>query len=402
MSRPAASSRLKRKHILICHSRTIDYPEDQAITGIRRFAVTRPDWRLGHLNTGFLDETILNDVLAWKPDGVIVVTPLSRIPDIAAWNAKLPMVLVDLRHQRPEGFSRIEIDSVQAGKKAAAYFLQNGFQHFAVALWPRNPPFSRLQAQGYCEALHAEQHIPARFEIRENAGHPWHRNPDLDAWLLDLPKPAGLFCVSDATALRILEHCDRLNIGVPSELSILSSGNHTTLCETTRPALSSIHMCSDLLGFRAATVLDERLRTQPRKPNPDPVCESLEPGEVVERQSSSLRAIDDPAIAKAADFLLEHVAQGITIDDAAREAGLTRRSMERGFKRHLDVTPGEYLRRLKLDYAKRLLTETDLRMNEIADACGMVPEHFSAMFRKETGRTPGTYRKEKIRGVTLT
>lgn len=369
------------------------------IEGIRRFALTRPEWRLGMLHNWNMDEGTLSDVRAWNPEGILVVTPFSRLQGIPAWR-EIPTVLADLRHERPEGYSRIEMDSVEVGKRAARYFLVNGFQQFAIALWPKNPPFSRLQEEGFTEVLREENHTAARFEITEKAGHPWHRNPALDVWLLDLPKPAGLFCVSDATALRIMEHCDRLNIGIPSELSLLSSGNDPRLCETTRPTLSSIHMNSDAMGYRAATLLHEQLESDGVRGKAGPVVEIHEPGEVVLRQSSSLWAIADPGIAKAANYLLEHVARGVSIDDAAREAGINRRKLERGFKRHLGVTPGAYLRRLKIDHAKRLITETDLRMNEVADACGMAPEHFSNLFRKETGRSPGAYRKEKKRGST--
>jgi LacI family transcriptional regulator len=386
----------KRKNILICRSRTADFPEQQAMLGIRRFALTQPEWRLGQLHVSNLTDNILKDVLAWNPDGVLVVTPFSRLPELSRWN-HLPMMVVDIRHQHPEGVSRVELDAHQAGGRAAVYFLRNGFQHFAVALWHGNPPFSRLLQEGFTNRLEEEGRAPACFQTDEGAGRPWHRNPNLDAWLLDLPKPTGLFCVSDATALRVMEHCDRLNINTPSQISILSSGNDPSLCETTRPSISSMNVNPETMGYRAATLLNEQFRSA----SADPICEMIEPGEVVERQSSNLRAIDDPAIAKAADFLLEHVAQGASLDDAAREAGINRRKLERGFKRHLGVTPGEYLRRLTLDYAKRLITETDLRMNEVAHACDMAPEHFSTLFRKETGRTPAEFKKEKTRGVNI-
>jgi LacI family transcriptional regulator len=391
------TKKFKKRNILVCCSGYITYPEEQVIQGIRRFALTRPEWRLGILHNWSMDEAILRDVRDWEPEGILVVTPYSRLPGPSTWR-KIPQMVVDLRHERPEGLNRIEIDSCEVGKRAARYFLENGFQHFAIALWPKNPPFSRIQEEGFTNELGGENHCCARFEITEGAGRPWHRNPALDAWLLDLPKPGGLFCVSDATALRIMEHCDRLNIGIPSELSVLSAGNDPRLCETTRPTLSSIHMNSDAMGYRAATRLHEYLESGGLQGDSEAIFEVHEPGEIVVRESSSIRAIADPDIAKAANYLLEHAALGVSIDDAARESGINRRKLERGFKRYLGVTPGEYLRRLKIDHAKRLITETDLRMNEVAYACGMAPEHFSNLFRKETGKSPGAYRKEKSRG----
>lgn len=389
---------MKKKNILICYSGAAGYHEEQTLVGIRRFALTQPDWRLGILLAQQMNETMMKDVMAWKPSGVLVVTPFSRLPKLTAWR-DLPMVVVDHRHQHPEGVSRIEVDAVQAGNRAASYFLQNGFRTFAVVLWPRNPPFSRLLEQGYMEILQREGITPARFQLTDGMWQPWHRNPELDEWLRDLPKPTALFCVSDSAALRIFEHCERLEIGIPYELSVLTVGNIPAFCETTRPTISSIPTHSDTMGFRAATILDRILQNPSPESAHEPVCEMIEAGEVIERQSSNLRAIEDPGIAKAADYLLSHVAQGVSLEDAARETGLNRRRLERGFKRHLGVTPGEYLRRLKIDHAKHLIRETDLRMNEVAYACGMAPEPFSTLFRKETGRSPGVYRKEKSRGT---
>jgi transcriptional regulator GlxA family with amidase domain len=78
-------------------------------------------------------------------------------------------------------------------------------------------------------------------------------------------------------------------------------------------------------------------------------------------------------------------------------AGINRRALERGFRRFLGVSPGQYMTEVKLDHARKLLSQTDLRMWEIAEACQMTQDHFSYLFRTTTGQTPSAYRRTKGR-----
>ncbi|MGA0332983.1 MAG: helix-turn-helix domain-containing protein [Kiritimatiellia bacterium] len=219
----------------------------------------------------------------------------------------------------------------------------------------------------------------------------------MDLWLRELPKPVAVYCVQDLVALRIMEQCRSLEIRVPTEVSLLGTDNHRVLCRSLRPFLSSIPQLLENAGFEAAELLAEQLNLRAAGVKPDPVSKVIEPGEVVVRQSSSLKAIPDPAIAKAVNFIHDHALSGASIAEAAREGGLNRRAMERGFQRHLGVTPGQYIHEVKLDHAKRLLRETDLRMWEIADSCLMTQEYFANFFRRSVGMSPSAYRRKRRR-----
>jgi transcriptional regulator GlxA family with amidase domain len=50
---------------------------------------------------------------------------------------------------------------------------------------------------------------------------------------------------------------------------------------------------------------------------------------------------------------------------------------------------------VKLDHAKRLLRESELRMWEIAEACLMTQEHFATFFRKNANISPSAYRRKR-------
>jgi LacI family transcriptional regulator len=334
----------------------------------------------------------LAEALSWKPDGFLIVTRPGSVKDFLA-HPEIPCVIIDRHHESPPGSSRVEIDDRAIGRRAAEYFLKQRFTHLAVVISPDHPLHSVHRQQGFTEAL-AEQGLhPSVFQAKHFAGKPWFHNPEMNDWLEALPKPVGIYGVKDAIAQRVQEQCQELNLHIPSEVSVLGTGNHPLLCEMFRPFLSSVPVPLEAAGFRAAALLDE-LMDHKAAGRPLPViCDSIPPGLVVERQSTTLRAIPDPAIARAAEYLHDQALKGGTITEAARIAGINRRSLERKFKQHLGSTPGEYLNEVKTDHAKRLLTETELHMSEIAEACGMVQDHFSTFFKKSTGITPSAYRR---------
>lgn len=64
------------------------------------------------------------------------------------------------------------------------------------------------------------------------------------------------------------------------------------------------------------------------------------------------------------------------------------------FVRMFHMSPKQYILKLRLDYAKELLSHTANSMAYIAEACGFKDEfYFSAIFKKKCGYSPSEYRK---------
>jgi transcriptional regulator GlxA family with amidase domain len=79
----------------------------------------------------------------------------------------------------------------------------------------------------------------------------------------------------------------------------------------------------------------------------------------------------------------------IDIEDIAKQAGCSRRQLERIFSDKTGYSPVLYYRNMRLDRARHLLTETDLPHAEIAVACGFESlSGFSAAFRRRFGTSP--------------
>jgi transcriptional regulator GlxA family with amidase domain len=81
------------------------------------------------------------------------------------------------------------------------------------------------------------------------------------------------------------------------------------------------------------------------------------------------------------------------IEQLASGLGYSRRQIERQFRLLLDETPMKTYRNIRLDHARRLFTDTDMSVAEVATACGfMSSTHFSRCYRERFGTSPSAYR----------
>lgn len=70
--------------------------------------------------------------------------------------------------------------------------------------------------------------------------------------------------------------------------------------------------------------------------------------------------------------------------------------INRLFTQETGISPSKYLKQQRLNYAKQLLSETDLDLNTIATEIGYTNySHFSVAFKKELNASPNVYRKAK-------
>lgn len=75
--------------------------------------------------------------------------------------------------------------------------------------------------------------------------------------------------------------------------------------------------------------------------------------------------------------------------------GVTPQHFCRVFKKAMNVRPNEFLTQIRLDEAKRLLTERDASVSEAAAKSGFRDSvYFSTVFRKHEGISPAGYKKK--------
>lgn len=92
---------------------------------------------------------------------------------------------------------------------------------------------------------------------------------------------------------------------------------------------------------------------------------------------------------QAAAFLEAHIEEELDLDACADHLNLSRRQIERLFNRYLGITPVRYMNDLRLARGRALLAETDMKVTDVAVACGYAStSHFSKSFRKKYGVSP--------------
>ncbi|WP_227793469.1 helix-turn-helix domain-containing protein [Paenibacillus guangzhouensis] len=94
-------------------------------------------------------------------------------------------------------------------------------------------------------------------------------------------------------------------------------------------------------------------------------------------------------------YLSFHLGETLSIGDMARRASLSPSRFSAVFKEQFGMAPHQYLLNMRVEHAKELLEVTTLSQEEIASYCGFANiHHFSKVFRKRTGRSPGGWRQK--------
>lgn len=101
-------------------------------------------------------------------------------------------------------------------------------------------------------------------------------------------------------------------------------------------------------------------------------------------------------ISRAIAFMETNLEEPLPIDMVAAEVGSSVRQLERLFKTQLDTTPARFLKRLRLERAKELLSNTELSIVEVVCATGFEnPTHFSKCFKRRFSAAPTVWRSAR-------
>ncbi len=366
----------------------------QVIQGISSYAHEEGHWVFFLEPRGRYEELRLPT--GWNGDGIIArVTTPALAKEIVA--SRIPAVDVSWYGFGKKSIARCTTDESRPGVLAAEHFLERGFENFAYCGAPRQVGYVDQYGQSFCDALQAANHECSVFRPKRSARNPqtWTMQmSDLCEWLEELPKPVGLLAWSDVQGRQITEACHYVGIAVPLQVAVLGAENDELMGVVSSPPLSSIDMSARRVGYEAARMLATIMRGGKRRPK----TIVIEPTGIITRQSTDTLAIDDPDLAASLRFIRDNAYRGIRVSDVINHVHVSRRILEKRFKQHLGRLPAEEIRRVRVERARRMLLETDLAMPQIATACGFnQPEVFTRTFRRETGLTPTSYRKQ-VRG----
>ncbi len=101
----------------------------------------------------------------------------------------------------------------------------------------------------------------------------------------------------------------------------------------------------------------------------------------------------EEAIGEIETYLQTHYAETIRAETIAREVGLSKGYLFSLYRKTTGKTIGQTLLKIRIEAAKKLLSETNLEVNAVCYRCGFSdPSNFHKLFRRETNTTPTSFR----------
>ena len=118
------------------------------------------------------------------------------------------------------------------------------------------------------------------------------------------------------------------------------------------------------------------------------------------RDAIPLQMGDDPTLPESLRTIMElmrkNIDEPLTLTELAELSDISRRQMERLFQTYVESTPSRYYLELRLNYARRLLTQTNESITNVALASGFVStSHFSNCYKDTFGISPTSTRVKK-------
>jgi len=355
--------------------------------GIEKYAQEH-GWRLS-------EDLAREKVIPWGWDGDGILAWLGAGDDLADFVLHAGKPTIDFSFRRPQlKFARVLENTTETAQLVMNHFLSRGFRNFLFYSDAPNWVYDE-RGQAFMKSLEQAGRNAQWFR--------WHESPvfctDRKAWrrkrawlageMKRIPKPVGVFAASDGLALEVLETCEVAEIRVPEDVAIVGAGNSLLAVDAMHTPISSVDVNMEAVGYRGAALLDELLRQEPAPMQPVRVP----PFRLIARKSSDLVAVNHPGVARSLRFMWEHCHEPIGVDDLAQAASMSVRSFHQAFVNHLGRSPGNELHRIRIERAKRLLADSEEKMDVIAEMCGYQSGNsFWVAFKQATGMSPKQYR----------
>ncbi|MFP7696753.1 response regulator [Trueperella sp. LYQ143] len=104
-------------------------------------------------------------------------------------------------------------------------------------------------------------------------------------------------------------------------------------------------------------------------------------------------------IGQILDFIHQHFAQRILLRDVAAHVGMSVNYMNEQFKAEVGTTLADYVNRYRIQQAVYLLTSTDMKVYQVAQAVGISDyKYFTRVFKRYVGHSPNTISRNSYLG----
>lgn len=367
--------------------------------GIQEYSRTHTGWNFARYNVGWLCDRP-QDISFPNAHGCIV--QIVDDPYHRAYERYKHLPTVNLHGGMPyPGLpAQVGVSDRAIGKKAAQYLADLGFSNFAYLGLP-GWSFCRGRFAGFYKELKKRGFRVERFrhfakyphvEVERPGIIPWET--EFVNWLHSLPKPVAIFASDDHRASWVSQACSILHLNIPEDVAILGCNDDEVECISNDHPVSSLRIPCIKAGYEAARMLHKILKGEPLEKTPL----LLEPESVTKRASTDVLLIKDKRVATAINYIRSEACRGLSTEDVARRAGLSRRSLDSQFSEILGRTVFQEIRRVQFEHIQKLLRETNSTLETIASQSGFRSGiHLSLAFKERYSQTPGDYRRKYSR-----
>jgi LacI family transcriptional regulator len=367
--------------------------QEVLITGVLRYAIDHGcNW--SYITAPESLALSVLDLVGWRGDGIIAAI---NTPAEAECVRELKRPTVNISGTLAKTpVPRVSLDNELVGKAAAEHLIERGFRDFAY-YGLRDVAYSLVRCKSFEARLEASGSssvallMPPTYRAK---GVQWREQQRrLVKWLAALPKPIGLFAVSDYRARQVLDACRQIGLRVPQQVAVIGVDNEEVICVHVQPQLTSVARNNQQEGYNAAAMLDQLLRGK----KVEDLEKNVSPLGVVARESTETVAFKDARLCQAIEYLNRHIEDPIGVQELASYVGVSRRWMEYAFRDALGESPYQYIRHRRLKRAAHLLEEEpNVKIYQVARRTGFTSaKQLSMAFGQEFGQSPREYQRAK-------
>ena len=115
---------------------------------------------------------------------------------------------------------------------------------------------------------------------------------------------------------------------------------------------------------------------------------------IIEKEIEQNRMVEIKPIKMVKSYVQNHYAQQIKLEEMSEMAGFNSAYFSTMFKKETGQTLTEYILQVRMEKARELLKNKEIKVNDIPELIGIGDaKYFSKQFKKVSGLTPSQYRK---------
>ena len=368
------------------------YAGQRKLAGIFRFLSGKYVWDLtllrsaSELTTEFIERT------KRETDGYLI--SFHEPPSVrrALVKTDKPIVFLDeidlasIASNKNASFQKIDQPAI--GAMAANHFLrQMRFATYAYVHAIGKPHWSIGRADGYVSTLARRKTPVAVYGGDATPSDSEH----LTSWIKALPKPAAIFAAFDDRAVDVVNSCRAGGITIPKDVMVLGAGDDELICNSCRPALSSVKIPFENHGFTAARELQAKMMLPVRRHR---VLNAASDYVISQRQTTTDKDAVSAIVHDALAFIGTYATSGIKVQDVVNHLKVSRRLADLRFHQSTGKSILQSIIEVRINESKRLLQSTSLSVTDIANRCGFSSaNYFKNVFVRTVGTSPRDWRK---------